>query len=208
MARAGDVIENPVSGETIVFLRTGADTDGELLQLDLFVRPGGATGAEHIHPLQEERFTVRRGRMTLRADGLETVLEAGDEAVVPAGIRHSWWNSGDEELNAMVEFRPAGRYAGFVTSFFGLAKADQVDDRGMPGILQMSVILDEYRDTVRLASPAGPIQKVLFGALAPIGRMLGVRPDYPYPRSARSNAGMEIWRPEHEVGREPMMVGR
>ena len=38
MAHAGAVIENPVVGDRIVFLRTTADTAGELLEFDLFAR--------------------------------------------------------------------------------------------------------------------------------------------------------------------------
>ena len=34
MARAGDVLENPVTGERIVFRRVAADTNGELLLFD------------------------------------------------------------------------------------------------------------------------------------------------------------------------------
>ena len=45
MAREGDVIENPVSGARIVFRKTARNTNGELLQFDLFFKPhliGGA----------------------------------------------------------------------------------------------------------------------------------------------------------------------
>ena len=34
--------------------------------------------------------------------------------------------------------------------------------------------------------------------LAAFGRLLGLRPDYPYPRRSRVLRGMEIWRPQEE----------
>jgi hypothetical protein len=37
MSKKGDVIENPITGEKIVFLQTSKDTNGEILELDLFV---------------------------------------------------------------------------------------------------------------------------------------------------------------------------
>ena len=93
MARMGDVIEHPVSGETMVFLWTGEDTDGELLQIDLFVREGGAVSVEHIHPEQEERFIVKRGEMTI---------------VVPTeGLTHA----GGECKTSRGSERPSGRFA-------------------------------------------------------------------------------------------------
>ena len=42
MARAGETIENPVSGERFTFLRTARDTGGQFLELELAVRPGGS----------------------------------------------------------------------------------------------------------------------------------------------------------------------
>ena len=41
MAKQGDVIENPVTGERIVFRQTSADTNGELLQFELYLKPHG-----------------------------------------------------------------------------------------------------------------------------------------------------------------------
>ena len=35
MARAGDVLENPATGERLVFLRTAAETGGEVLEYEL-----------------------------------------------------------------------------------------------------------------------------------------------------------------------------
>src|SRR3954468_1752186 len=59
MAYAGQTIENPVSGERITFIRTAADTDGELLEIELELSPDGAVPGAHVHPEQEERFEVQ-----------------------------------------------------------------------------------------------------------------------------------------------------
>ncbi len=205
MVRSGDVIEHPISGETMIFLRTPEETGGELLQIELIVIPGGRVAGEHIHPRQEERFYIRRGEMTIEIDGDRRVLHPGDEAIVPPGTRHVWWNSGDGELNAIVEFRPGGRFADFITTYFGLAKTGQVDENGFPGVLQSAVTLHEYRDTTRMTSIPEPVQKYVLPVVAAFGRMLGLRPDYPYPRRSRVLRGMEIWRPQETP--EEIMVG-
>ena len=45
MAHAGQSITNAVSGERITFIRTSADTDGELLEFELELTPEkGAKG--------------------------------------------------------------------------------------------------------------------------------------------------------------------
>ena len=60
MLRAGEVYENPVTGERAV-IRIGTDiTGGELLVVDLYVQPGGAVMGEPglRHSLSEHGFTV------------------------------------------------------------------------------------------------------------------------------------------------------
>lgn len=200
MPRTGEVIENPVSGETIVFVKTGADTDGKLLQLDHFIQPDGKLPQAQLHPGQEKRFRVRRGWMMLRVDGKLHVLGAGDEAVVPAGIPHLWWNCGFEELAARVELRPAGRYDEAISSLFALAKAGQVDEWGDPGGLQMAVLLDEYRDTLRLLEYRSRLWRAMLPAMSSLGRLFGIRPAYPYPRFAWVDHGLEVWRSEALAG--------
>jgi hypothetical protein len=62
MIRAGDTIENPVTGERATFLKTSAETGGELVLIETTVAPDGFVAAEHIHPYQSERFEVLSGR--------------------------------------------------------------------------------------------------------------------------------------------------
>ena len=60
MARTGQTLVNPASGERITFRTTAAETDGELVAIDLELPEGGRVpGGLHIHPHQEERFAGR-----------------------------------------------------------------------------------------------------------------------------------------------------
>ena len=181
MVRAGDSIQNPVTGETMTFLMTGIETGGELLRIDMGVRPGGFVAGEHIHPHQEEHFQVTSGQITLRVNGEERRYTAGEHITIPPGTPHVWWNSGNEHLRVILEFRPAGRFAEFITTFFALAHAGRTTKRGIPiNPLQLAVTFSEYRDVIRGASPPWPVQQALFAVLAPVGRLLGYRPDVSY----------------------------
>ena len=107
MAHAGQIIDNPVTGERIEFLRTAADTDGELLEFELELAADGRVPGAHVHPEQEERFHVLDGTMRFRL-GLRTIVaEAGDTVVVPAGRVHKFANGGDGPARARVEVEPA-----------------------------------------------------------------------------------------------------
>jgi quercetin dioxygenase-like cupin family protein len=185
MVSVGDVIENPVTGETMTFLRTGTETAGQLLRIDMAVRPGGFVATEHIHPHQEERFQITSGHITLRVDGEERRYSAGEHITIPAGTPHVWWNSGKDDLRVILEFRPAGRFAEFVTTFFALARAGKTNRHGLPmNPLQLGVTFAAYRDVIRGTRPPRAVQQVLFAVLDPIGRLLGYRPDVPYPRQS------------------------
>ena len=67
MSKAGEVIENPVTGEREM-VRIGTEqTGGELLVVDLYIRPGGAVIGEHRHPATEERMLkiIQNSRPTM-----------------------------------------------------------------------------------------------------------------------------------------------
>ena len=132
MVKAGDFIENPVTGETMRFVLTGRETANELLRIEMVVRPGGFVASEHIHPHQEERFHITSGRIRLRVDGKERLYAAGDSITISAGTPHVWWNSGTNDLRVALDFRPAGRFAEFITTFFAMAVAGKTNARGLP----------------------------------------------------------------------------
>ena len=77
MIRQGDTIENPITGEKVTFLKTSAETDGELVVIDTTVAPGGFVAAEHVHPYQSERFEVLSGEVEFRRGGEIVVAKAG-----------------------------------------------------------------------------------------------------------------------------------
>ena len=83
------------------------------------------------------------------------------------------WNAGDEETRALWQTRPALKTEAFFETTWGLARDGRVHDRGMPGLLQASVLMQEYADEFRLTKPPRGVQRVVFGVLAPIGRALG-----------------------------------
>ena len=107
MAFAGQVLDNPVTGERIVFRQTAADTGGELLVFDLILAPDGHVPGAHVHPSQEERFEVISGTMKFRLGARKIIAHAGDVVVVAPGSVHKFANAGDEPARVRVQVRPA-----------------------------------------------------------------------------------------------------
>ena len=179
MSRAGDVIENPMTGELAVVRLGTEETGGELLVVEAFVEPGGAVTGEHVHPVIEEYFTVVSGRVGFRLDGRESIAEPGQRLHVPAGMAHDWWNAGEEEARIVVEIGPADRFEVMIANLFGLARFGKTNFKGMPNLLQVALFAREFEDVLYFSRPPRAVQKVLFGILAPVARLLGYRGSYP-----------------------------
>src|ERR671917_2726048 len=179
MSKAGDVIENPVTGEREVVRVGTEDSGGDLLVVDGYVKPGGAVTGEHVHPSIDEDFTVLRGRVGFRIDGRESIAEPGECLHVPAGTAHDWWNAGDEEAHVMVEIRPGARFEGMALNLFGLAQDGRTNAKGMPNPLQAAIFAREFGDVLHFTKPPLVVQRLLFGSLGATARVLGHRGSYP-----------------------------
>jgi quercetin dioxygenase-like cupin family protein len=175
VATAGQILRNPVTGQDLVFRRTTADTGGEVLEVESIWHKNADEPVEHFHPSQEEQFEVTAGRLGARVDGGDRVLSAGDTLTVPAGTPHAMWNASDGETRAIWETRPALKTERFFETAWGLADAGEVGKNGVPGPLQLAVMMREYDAEFRLTKPPRPLQVAVFAVLAPIGRLLGRR---------------------------------
>jgi mannose-6-phosphate isomerase-like protein (cupin superfamily) len=193
MAQAGDTIESPPTGARIRFLKKARDTNGQLLQIDDVMQGGGRVAIEHVHPYMEERFEILSGSARLSMRGQQRDVGAGVTVVVPAGTPHVWGNPHEDEVHLIIEFRPALRMEEWFETFFGLQKDGKINpNSGLPNPLQWAVISREYEDEIYLASPPLWVQRVRFGLLAPIGRLLGYKARYPaYSGAEAPLAGRE-----------------
>jgi quercetin dioxygenase-like cupin family protein len=179
MARAGEVLENHISGQRIIFRKTASDTDGELLEVEaVYTKPSPSRPPAHYHPYQEERFEVLSGRIKVMIEGEERAYGEGEDFVVLPGTPHEMWA---EEAGARVSWqtRPAMKTDEFFEAIWGLAKAGKINEKGVPNLLQVAVIAREHADEYRLVKPPWRVQRALFAVLAPAGRLLGYRARYP-----------------------------
>lgn len=189
MVRAGDTIENPVTGERIVFRRTARETAGEAVVIEAFVQPGGFVAAAHVHPHQEERFQVLRGTVGFRVGRRRSVAGPGERLAVPPGTPHCFWNEGDDEAHFVCEVRPALRFEQLLETMFALAADGRTNRKGMPSPLRLAVIARHHFDDVRLPFPPAWMQAAGLALAAPLGRLLGYEPTYdPRPAGAQALA--------------------
>jgi mannose-6-phosphate isomerase-like protein (cupin superfamily) len=178
MIHAGDTIENPVTGERLVFHQTSRETDGQAVVFETFVQPDGFVAAAHVHPKQEERFEILSGTLGLRMGGEEIVAGPGDTVTIPAGTPHRFWNAGDDEVHFRCDVRPALEFERLIETMFALAADGKTNRKGMPNPLRLAVIAGAHFDVVRLPFPPAFVQRLGLALGAPLGRLLGYTPSY------------------------------
>ncbi|MCC3159621.1 cupin domain-containing protein [Hymenobacter sp. 15J16-1T3B] len=178
MAYQGQTIENPFTGQSLHFLTTARQTGGAALVLQSSWRGRGAEPPAHCHPAQEELFEVLQGQLTVRLDGELRRLRAGDQLRIGPGQVHSMWNEEAERATARWVTRPALRTEELLETTFSLAQAGLVGASGAPGLLQASVLLPAYDREFRLARPPRWVQRLVFGLLRPVARLIGLKATY------------------------------
>ena len=172
----GREIHNPRTGQRMIFLETAAETAGELLRIDSFNPPTDVPEPEHVHPVQESRQEVVSGSLRFVIAGEVRVLGPGESVTIPANVPHYFANDGEEEAHSIGEFRPALRTAEFFEAFFGFAERGELDAKGMPSLLQLSLSAEVFGDEIRVTQPPWAVQRLLFATVGPIARMMGYQP--------------------------------
>jgi mannose-6-phosphate isomerase-like protein (cupin superfamily) len=178
MFRAGDQIENPVTGERLVFHETSAETKGERVVFETIVQPGGFVAAAHVHPTQTERFEVLVGTLGMRRGKEKAELRAGEIVTVEPGTPHKFWNVGDDEARFICTVTPALQFERLIATMYSLAAAGKTNRKGMPNPLRLAVIANHHFDDVRLPLVPHSLQKLGLVLGAPAGRILGYGPTF------------------------------
>jgi mannose-6-phosphate isomerase-like protein (cupin superfamily) len=174
VARRGDSIYNPVTKEYITFLTTTEETGGELLEFECRVTPDGIPLPPHVHETQEERFEVLSGTLGVMLGGKKFELKAGDRAVLPARVKHQWWNAGDTEVAFRVEAEPARNLEAVLEANAGMAVSGKLSGkRAMPRNPFLMAGMGRLGETYLPGIPIW-MQKIGLGMATSVGRALGV----------------------------------
>lgn len=173
-------VSDPTSGQRWVFKRTGADTNGELLEAELHIRPGGFVRS-HVHPTQEETFTGVEGTLVMDIAGETRAIGPGETVVIPARTAHGFRDA-REAAKLQVTVRPALALDDYFRAYLGLSRDGRIrlPASGLPtGLLQIALVMDRY--SREIAAPRIPlgVQRPLWRVLARLGRKAGRSASFP-----------------------------
>ena len=116
-------------------------TGGELLGAELIISPHGENPL-HVHPRQEEHFKALSGTLGIQIGGQNRKLREGEEATVPPGTPHRWWNDAEEEeARVLIEFRPALNTETYFETLYGSTRDGRIGAKGPSFLLQHAVTL-------------------------------------------------------------------
>lgn len=149
-AKVSGSIENPLTGERIVFRLTAEETGGELLEMDDFWARADHQTPEHLHPGMEERWQVIAGRVCFCIDGVEREAGPGDIVVAPAGSTHSARSVGEELVHLRIQMRPALRWQEFVERLFTLSRVEQTGEVRQPDPEALAALMAEFGSEISL----------------------------------------------------------
>jgi quercetin dioxygenase-like cupin family protein len=173
MSRLSDVVEIPRTGEKLIFSRRPRDTNGELLEMEFFIREFALVAARpHRHMESEERLELIAGRARVRIGQKEQFLEPGEPVVIPPGVVHAIQREGDEFLHFRLQMRPPGKTETMFETVIGIHS----DGKNFRNLLQSAVLAKEH-DTYLGGLPIW-LQKPIVAVAATIGRLFGYRARY------------------------------
>lgn len=125
-------IYNPIQKDTVTFLKTAADTNGECTLVEVELADGGGVGL-HYHKTYSEKFECLEGQVQVKLGKVLYTLKPGESATADPHINHLFRNRSGMPCRFRVELRPASR--GFEQSLqvgYGLARDGACKPNGFP----------------------------------------------------------------------------
>jgi len=186
LVATGTRIRNPFTLETFIF--THPCEDPAETRFDVNLEPGGVSAgneAHHIHPLADEYFTVREGRLRVFLDGKAHEIGPGETVMVPRGTPHYFRNGHDGETYFHIRFTPGQQFLRFFLNMaLGPATLTELyDAKGDAPLLLQALFFRAFPDHAYKAGQSVFVQKAAISLLAPLGRLAGYRlPIPPAPR--------------------------
>jgi quercetin dioxygenase-like cupin family protein len=175
MVRAGDVIQDPVTKQRIMFLKTREGTGGELLQMDFVMWPGGFVPTLHTHPSQEETFIVHSGKPHFTVEGKESDGQPGQTIAVPPGVPHVFDNPTDEDVHLTIELRPALRSEEMFEVLYAMGREGKLARNGLPrNPIRAAMFAREFQSETQPAGALLRFAAMLSAPVAAVGRLFGM----------------------------------
>jgi len=156
---------DPVHGASYSFVR-----DGENLIVETWLEPGGGL-PPHLHPVQEEHWSVVEGEVEFQLGSTKRVITPADGAmVVRPGVKHGLSGTGKGTAHLSCRVIPAGSLEQFLTDSARAAREGLFMKGGIPkslaGARWAAGFLKQHREEVVMTFPPQFAQRAMIALLA------------------------------------------
>jgi len=181
MVHKNQIMEHPILGTCIEILNTSEETNGEFFRYLATAKIGALPPPEHFHPSQTETFSILNGGALFKIDGRETMAKRGDMITVLPKVRHTFRQSGNQELKMIVEFRPALRTEYFFETFYAIAQKGKASKTGLPkSFLQFAAMMNEFKGLQTIMGPPTFAQNFVSTVIGQFAKFVGYKGYIPY----------------------------
>jgi quercetin dioxygenase-like cupin family protein len=156
-------IFNPIFKDTCTFLRTSAETHGEVSEM-IVELAGHGRNPMHKHSEFTETFIVLEGKLGMMHKGKKIILAAGEKYTIDKGEPHCFYNPSKDSVKFHVQFTPGHEGAeNMLRILYGMAADGRTDKKGIPKSLTTIALLGELGDTTLtgIYSLLNPLLKTL-----------------------------------------------
>ncbi|HLY71799.1 MAG TPA: cupin domain-containing protein [Puia sp.] len=176
MPQKGQILKNPATGDVYEYLELSKDTNGERITLKQTINKGQLY-PKHFHTLQDERFEVLTGKLTIWSEGKTKTLCHGEKITLPKNKPHNHYNNDNEPVTFIQTVSPALDFEYWMENIIGLTIDGKIRN-GKTGFIQDLVTLKYLDSKTYLPNIPLGIQKILMNIVGPLGRLFGYRAIY------------------------------
>lgn len=157
-------------GERLTFLRRSRTPEGEVLEVENVVQPGGGPPM-HVHHFQREGLTVVSGRVGYQRKGEEPRFAGpGDSVTFEPGEAHRFWNAGSEELRCTGFISPPDSVEYFLSAIYA---AQKKSGSMRPDAFDAAYLMTRYRSEFGMDEIPAFVQRFVFPVQVALGHLLG-----------------------------------
>ncbi len=158
------------TSETITFVKTTAETQGQFIEFIVTLDAGGKGPGPHIHPLQVETFEILEGKVGVLIGNDKVFLTPGQKLEIPAGTVHDFWPAENQNIKFKAVVTPALHFEWMLTEMFASCYRKGTAE---PSIFDATYIMNKIKGEYILGDVPKFIQLQIFPIIALIGRLSG-----------------------------------
>jgi mannose-6-phosphate isomerase-like protein (cupin superfamily) len=164
-------IELKATGETITFIKSTADTNGQFVETLVTLPASGDGPPAHRHVFQTELFETIDGKLGLDCGDKKVVLEPKQSFTVPTNTLHLCYSVDGKEIKFKATFTPVLSIEYLLTEMFAACNRKNSKD---PSAFDACYILRQAKGEYYLGEFPPFVQKTIFPMTALFGKMFGL----------------------------------